>query len=477
MTRILALALLLVLSPLHAGADDRFPAPVPAEDPPTGGPTGSEAPTSVPFGTDPAPRTAARVLVPALMGLSMTDAQRRLVDARLQPRPWFVDGAGAAPYSVVNQKLAAGSEVQAGTAVDFRVARPAVRTDRVPVPHLLGLSREEAVMVLRGLGVEGMILSRKPGEFQGRVVRQDPEPGAWMQWDQYLTFTMSGEGADVPLAGEVVVAGTMVKPLVGVSVAEAEQALRTIGLKPHAVRRLDPDAEQGYVSEQSPQAGSTVAPGSTVTLYVPQDALVPDLRGLTLEQSEIALSAAGLRSRFDPRPVGSERQRVTAQRPTAAQRVTAGSSVVLLFDGDAAGGGPNWRMPDAPFGAVPDVLGQPPEQAQARLKHAGFESVLEWAPGVANTDSVRVAGQRFPPGARRRMGTTVPLWIDLASAVPVAPVTAEEPGLMEKVGGFFRRIPGEVRKLPNEASKLPGVFERLGEEVKKLPGKVEDLVK
>lgn len=471
-----------------AYADEGFPPPVPAEDPPTGGPGDPGVPPSSPWPrpTDPPPNPSppgaatpaeATLSVPSLIGLTMVEAQQRLVAMGLQPRPWFVDAPAAEPFRVVNQKLAAGTWIAPRGTVDFRVARPAVRTDRLPVPHLLGLSREEAVEVLRALGVEAMMLSRRPGEFRGLVVRQDPEPGAWMRWSEFVTFTLSGEGHDRAPEPMARTAGPVVGSVVGMTLADAERLARSVGLRPHVVRRLDADAEPGVVAEQEPQAGRPVAPGGALTLYLPQEAIAPDLRGLTLAEAEVALSAASLRSHFDPRPPASAARPVVAQRPAAGQRIAAGSVVRLLFEGDPPAGGPAWQAVEAPFGGVPDVLGVLPEEASARLKAAGFEPVLEWAPGVGPGEEVRVAGQLYPPAARRRMGSAVPLWVDRATLAPPAATPGEPEGLLEKVGGFFRRIPREVSRLPGEARKLPGVFERLGEEVKKLPGKVEDLVR
>jgi len=432
-----------------------------ADDPPAFPPAtpGSEAGSP--------PPAAADVATPRLIGLEMGAAQQEIARLGLTARPWFVDAPSARAWTVVNQKIAEGTAVAAGSIVDFRVAKPRVRTGQVPVPSLLGLGREDALTVLRGIGLEGVMLSRRQGDFRGTVVRQDPEPIGSMPWDQYLTFTLSGgDGAEpVPAA---LATGAPVPNVVGVSQADAEERLRRARLEAHVLLRVDPDAEPGFVVEQSPAAGAPVAPGGSVTVVLPRTAQVPDVRGLSHEEAGIAISGAGLETRFDERPIGGEDAPVLAQRPPSGRTVAAGSAVTLIFQGDPAEGGPVWQARERPFGVVPDVLGIAPEVASTRLGSAGYVPAFEGLEALAPAAPAIVAGQSHAPGARVRQGVTVRLAVETASQGPIGEAKKDEgETLLGKVGGFFRRIPKHMENL--------GASVREG--VEKIPGKVEEIVK
>jgi beta-lactam-binding protein with PASTA domain len=432
-----------------------------ADDPPAGFP-----PPTPQAGEGPVVE-AARVVAPRLIGLDMAEAQQAIARLGLTARPWFVDAPSARAWTVVNQKIGEGTSVAAGTIVDFRVAKPRVRTGQVPVPSLLGLGREDALTVLRGLGVEGVMLSRRQGDFTGTVVRQDPEPVGSMPWDQYLTFTLSGGDGTDPVPAPVT-AGAPVPSVVGLSQAEAEARLRRARFAAHVVLRVDPDAEPGFVVEQSPAAGAPVASGSAVTIVLPRTAQVPDVRGLSHEEAGIAISGAGLETRFDERPLGSEAAPVMAQRPPSGRTVAAGSPVTLIFQGDPPEGGPVWQAQERPFGAVPDVLGVAPEIASTRLGSAGFVPAFEGLDALAPASIAVVAGQSHAPGARVRQGVTVRLAVESTTAGPIGEVKKEEgETLLGKVGGFFRRIPKHMENL--------GASVRHG--VEKIPDKVGEIVK
>jgi beta-lactam-binding protein with PASTA domain len=90
----------------------------------------------------------------------------------------------------------------------------------------------------------------------------------------------------------------------------------------------------GEVTRTSPPAGSSVAKGSTVTVYVstgPAQVSVPSVTGDTQAAASSALTEAGLTPSFTSTPVTDESQDgvVQSQSPTAGSSVDAGSTVAL----------------------------------------------------------------------------------------------------------------------------------------------------
>src|SRR5207253_7141936 len=120
----------------------------------------------------------------------------------------------------------------------------------------------------------------------------------------------------------------------------------------------------GNVISQSPDPGSKIAKGSTVTIYVSTGkpkSKVPDVRQHPLSDAIAALSAAGLTPKItyvhSPLPVNT----VTGEFPAPGDSVIRGSVVHINVST-----GPKQIQ-------VPDVVGQPYANAAGALQGAGFQ--------------------------------------------------------------------------------------------------------
>jgi stage V sporulation protein D (sporulation-specific penicillin-binding protein) len=100
------------------------------------------------------------------------------------------------------------------------------------------------------------------------------------------------------------------------------------------------------------------------------DVLVPDLRGLAVDQARTALRAAGLNWLAD-----GEQQTVLDQMPPPGAKMTAGSIVMLYVKGESPP-----SVED--FLSVPDVRGLSIVEANRALRARGFELYIEGS-GVA----------------------------------------------------------------------------------------------
>jgi len=126
-----------------------------------------------------------------------------------------------------------------------------------------------------------------------------------------------------------------VPPLIGQTQADAESALTKLHFKPSVRFRVTSASKPGRVVDQDPPAGTELREGSTVTIVVakaPTTVPVPTLTGLTLQDAQAALTAAGLKfggstsGPSDTIPV----DHVVSQSPAAGTQVDTNTPVSVI---------------------------------------------------------------------------------------------------------------------------------------------------
>ncbi len=152
--------------------------------------------------------------------------------------------------------------------------------------------------------------------------------------------------------------------LIGSTQAEAEAALRDVGLKPEVETRASDSVEKGVVLAQDPPKDTDVDKGSTVTITVSSGTevvAVPDVRTLSQIDAERILTEKNLlpRSTSEENPDAPEGT-VINQDPAPNEEVPPGSVVNLVI---SKGVGKE---------LVPDVIGRPLDQAQSAIQAAGL---------------------------------------------------------------------------------------------------------
>ncbi|MDQ6874361.1 MAG: PASTA domain-containing protein [Actinomycetota bacterium] len=121
-----------------------------------------------------------------------------------------------------------------------------------------------------------------------------------------------------------------VPAVTGVDVAAASRAITAVGLVSRLVNRPDGSVAAGTVLTQSPAAGSSVRPGTTIILTIagpPATVTVPNLVGMRLDAAEQALTRLGLF--WIPARPGPASSLVTKQLPDPGTVVSAGAKVTL----------------------------------------------------------------------------------------------------------------------------------------------------
>lgn len=211
----------------------------------------------------------------------------------------------------------------------------------------------------------------------------------------------------------------VVSDWVGEPIAEAEAALRASGLD---VVRIEGSparlvSEIGMVAAQSPQPGSEVLFGGTVTLTTFGDNRIalPDLEGTAVDAAMRELESRGLVAGLvsgDAAPDARRANTVARQAPAAGTLVEPGTLVTITaYTGFVE------------LVTVPSVVGQTLGEARSTLSRAGLV-VRALGPLNASADSFVVV-QSPRASAAVEPGSTVTLTITPPTSTPGSPSPAE----------------------------------------------------
>jgi serine/threonine-protein kinase len=205
-----------------------------------------------------------------------------------------------------------------------------------------------------------------------------------------------------------------VPEVLGFTEEAATRTLRDAGFEVTTESQVTTDqAKIGEVIEQSPDPGSFLQEGETVTITVgkrPAQVEVPPLTGLTQEEAVAALEAAHL-TLGTPTTQPSEEPEgtVVSQNPLPGEKVDKNSQVdIVLSEGPS----------DV---TVPDVVCESLGKAESDLEKAGFRVTISGTQfNVECPKSGRVAAQDPPGDSSAASGSTVTL-IESTEVSPTSP--------------------------------------------------------
>jgi eukaryotic-like serine/threonine-protein kinase len=201
----------------------------------------------------------------------------------------------------------------------------------VSIPDVSGQPLAQAEQALRQQGFKIGTVSQQPSATvaKGSVIKTSPPFGNTASKGSQVGIVASSGPSKIPLIS-----------FINQTVNQAEQWLTQRGLVPKVVPSPQAPAgsPQGVVFNQSPQAGTSVQPGSTVKLFVPLGAqTMPDVRG----SSQLAASQTLSRSPYflnvmtancDPGQVGSfQPGQVCATSPSPGQQVVPRTTVTIFI--------------------------------------------------------------------------------------------------------------------------------------------------
>jgi serine/threonine-protein kinase len=194
------------------------------------------------------------VKVPDVIGLTQTDARRRIRAANLRAEINQESSANVAEGVVIRSDPSAGRPVDRESAVTLVVS---TGPEQVAVPDVTGENQEDAVARLRDKGLSAVVREKSSSEPPDTVVSQTPAGG--QQVDQGSTVTIFISNGKVKQIPDVT----------GLSQAEAESEIGDAGFKTSVrTRQTDQPDQDGTVLSQSPSGGANRKEGATVTITV-----------------------------------------------------------------------------------------------------------------------------------------------------------------------------------------------------------------
>ena len=264
--------------------------------------------------------------MPEVRGLTQQQAGQKITADHLRPlfrnRP-----SRTVPYGIVIGTSPAGrTMVAAGAVVQVFVSagRP-----RVPVPDVTGEQVATARDTLTQAGLHPRIRADSTSTASpGTVTRQAPPAATKVAPGSTITIWVSagGTGASGTGAG-----GTRVRDVVGDPARTAKVILAGQGFTVKEVTRPGgPAAPAGTVYRQAPAAGSVLAPGSTVTIYIktaaqPPPGIVAAPAALSVPQG--ASGTLGVTLSAPPASTVT----VTVSRTSGNPGLSVGSGATLTF--------------------------------------------------------------------------------------------------------------------------------------------------
>jgi beta-lactam-binding protein with PASTA domain len=268
-----------------------------------------------------------QVNVPNVVGQSQTQAEQTLSAAQLRvgtvtSRLGTSDVAG----TVLEQSPLAGVEIDRDAAVNLVIAG-AIPQGRVPA--VVGLNNSDARTAIEAAG----FVVQSAGQYSETVpkdvvIAQSPSAGTSAPEGSRVSF-------DVSLGTKVNI--VTLPNFVGMTQNAAVDRAVSLGLQTRISQEYNATEPAGQVVDQIPEAGQSVARGTTVGLSVslgpaPSTSVtVPDLSGQSLTNAQSAVTSLGLvPATVSWDGTGKPADTIAGQSPKAGEAVAAGSSVVIF---------------------------------------------------------------------------------------------------------------------------------------------------
>jgi serine/threonine-protein kinase len=264
--------------------------------------------------------SSSTVAVEKYVGIRETDAVRQIRDIGLKPNVVRQANTDVDKTFVFSQTPKAGERIQKGNFVTIYVSTGPPKTD---VPSVVGLQLDQALAELRDAELKWKVVRVDADEPEDEVVSQTPRAGASVAEGSSVTLRVS-KGPQ-PVA---------VPNVVGSSFESASSVLQAKGFAVARGPDVDSSEPAGTVVDQSPDAGTFQAPGTTITLRVskgPTTSTVPDVTSLSQSDAQAQLRASGFRVRIVSQSVTDPNQEgiVQTQDPAGGTQAPPGSTVTI----------------------------------------------------------------------------------------------------------------------------------------------------
>ena len=259
------------------------------------------------------------VAVPGVTNMPQAEAVAALTARGFKISTQSEFNATVTAGNVISQVPREGAKAAKGSTITLYISNGPV-TASVPRVKLMLFSYAQQQLTAAGFKVM-KVDAFSDTVRKGRVIDQDPSADAIVPKGTTITLTVS--------TGPNLVA---VPDVTKKSQADATNAMETAGFVVSVKQTMSETVPKGNVISQSPNAGTKLAKGSTVTLTVstgPPPVKVPNLLCMTRKQAQDALNHAGLKGNFQG--LSGDTKRVVDQDPVAGADAPKGSTVNVVM--------------------------------------------------------------------------------------------------------------------------------------------------
>jgi len=269
--------------------------------------------------------TSGQVNVPSVLDGTPADASTTLTDARLAYQEVKTFSDTVPPGSIVGQLPVAGTSAVVGSKVLVLVSQGSLRS-LLPVPKVLGLSRNDASKLLNDQGFVPLFYYAQTqfGTVNEAVTQTPASTGTALPGSIVMVLISQGNSSN----------GLLVPDVTGQDEAAAKKALQDAGFNVDVRRIATSSGAAGKVVSQTPQAKDTrLSAGDTVGLLVSigsdSAVKVPDLLNVRLTDAQDRLRGLGLNPVIVTQPKGQNTGKVIQQFPAAGTAYQLGLPVLL----------------------------------------------------------------------------------------------------------------------------------------------------
>jgi serine/threonine-protein kinase len=194
--------------------------------------------------------------VPDVLGKTQAQATAAVQQAHLNPQVTQQNSSSVNKGLVISTNPSFGTKLPGGGTVTVFVSSG---PKQVQVPSVTGQQETPAQQTLQNAGFTvNTVTDNKSTQPQGQVISQSPNGGAMANPGSTVTIKVSGGGTGVP-------------NVVNDPQNTAVQILQNAGFNPKVQTvQGPPGSTPGNVFQETPNAGTTLAQGSTVTIFVAQ---------------------------------------------------------------------------------------------------------------------------------------------------------------------------------------------------------------
>jgi serine/threonine protein kinase/beta-lactam-binding protein with PASTA domain len=278
-------------------------------------------------------------------------------------------------------------------------------TPQVLVPTVIGKKEEKATTLLEEAGFQ--VAPRE-------IPRADTPPGTVIEQDPTAGST-AVDGSTVTITVSTGLGKAIVPDVKGMDLAEARKEIEDAGFKTDVTQEHSDRVRKGTVIGTVPPAGTHLERKETVTIKVssgPRLASVPSVVGLDQGSADARIRDAGLVPRFQRQESSQSDGQVIDQSPDPGSSVRRHSAVTVIVSSGIA------KV------TVPNVVGEPEDQARADLSSAGLGARAVRQTTTDASGDGQVLNQSPQAGAKLPRGEAVTIFVGKFKEPPTTTTTA-----------------------------------------------------